>query len=93
MLKLNWEQALAWRMRRQLLDPVGNLSVAGVVRRLCGIQTQVASSAELAVRVRRETSRRGEVARALAEGRVIRRGLCAARCTCSHRRKAAPSSR
>jgi hypothetical protein len=70
--KITWEQALAWRMERHLLDPVGSLSVAGVVRRLCGIQTQVASSAELAVRVRRKTSRRGEVARALAEGRVIK---------------------
>jgi winged helix DNA-binding protein len=59
-------------MGRQLLDPVGSLTVAGVVRRLCGVQAQVASSAELAVRVRRKTSRRGEVARALAEGRVIK---------------------
>jgi hypothetical protein len=71
-LKISWEQALAWRMRRQLLDPVGTQTVAGVVRRLCGVQTQVASSAELAVRLRRTTSRRGEVARALAEGRVIK---------------------
>jgi hypothetical protein len=59
-------------MRRQLLDPVGGLPVAGVVRRLCGVQSQVASSAELAVRVRREASRRGEVGRALAEGRLIK---------------------
>jgi winged helix DNA-binding protein len=71
-LKIAWDQALAWRMERQLLDPVGRLTVAGVVRRLCGVQTQVASSAELAVRLRRNTSRRGEVARALAEGRVIK---------------------
>jgi hypothetical protein len=71
-LKISWRHALAWRMERQLLDPVGRLSVAGVVRRLCGVQTQVASSAELAVRVRRATSRGGEVARALAEGRVIK---------------------
>ena len=33
--------------------------VAGVVRRLCGVQAQVASSAELAVRVRRAASRTG----------------------------------
>lgn len=72
MLKISWKQALAWRMERQLLDPVGTLPVAGVVRRLGGVQTQVASSAELAVRVRRRTSRAGEVARALAEGRVIK---------------------
>jgi hypothetical protein len=71
-LKVSWRQALAWRMKRQLLDPVGKLPVAGVVRRLCGVQAQVASSAELAVRVRREASRPGEVGRALSEGRLIR---------------------
>src|SRR5213594_1349489 len=59
-------------MRRQLLDPIGTSSAPEVVRRLCGVQAQVASSAELAVRVRRSSSRRGEVARALAEGRLIR---------------------
>src|SRR5881275_1652537 len=69
---MTWPQVLAWRMRRQLLDPVGAASVPGVVRRLCGVQTQVASFAELAVRVRRRTSRRGEVGRALAEGRLVK---------------------
>lgn len=59
-------------MQRHLLDPVGALSVARVVGRLCGVQAQVASSAELAIRVRRESSRPGEVSRALAEGRVIK---------------------
>ena len=48
-------------MRRHLLDPIGRLSVPDVVGRLCGVQAQVASSAELAVRVRRDdvTTRRG----------------------------------
>jgi hypothetical protein len=50
LLKVGWRQALAWRMRRQLLDPVGSLSVSEVVRRLCGVQAQVVSSAELAGR-------------------------------------------
>jgi hypothetical protein len=70
--KVTWDQALAWRMRRQLLDPVGDRPVADVVRRLCGIQAQVASTAELCVRVRRETSRAGDVARALRQGRIIK---------------------
>jgi hypothetical protein len=69
---ISWQQALAWRMRRHLLDPVGRLPVADVVGRLCGVQTQVASSAELAIRVRRETSRHGEVDRALRDGRLIK---------------------
>jgi len=59
-------------MRRHYLDPVSDQSVAGVVRRLCGVQAQVASVAELCVRVRRKTSKAGDVARALSEGRVIK---------------------
>jgi hypothetical protein len=71
-LEISWPQALAWRMRRQLLDPVGDLTVAEVVGRLCGVQAQVASSAELAVRVRREDSEPGEVGRGLAAGSLIK---------------------
>lgn len=71
-LKVSWQQALAWRMERQLLDPLGGLPVVGVVRRLCGVQAQVASYAELAVRLRRQTSRAGEVRHALANGRLIK---------------------
>ena len=71
-VRVTWQQALAWRMQRQLLDPVGRLSVPRVVGRLCGVQAQVASSAELAVRIRREASQPGEVQRALREGRLIK---------------------
>jgi Winged helix DNA-binding domain len=70
--RITWKQALAWRMKRHLLDPVGDVPVAEVVGRLCGVQAQVASSAELAVRVRRRTSAPGEVGRALAEGRLVK---------------------
>jgi hypothetical protein len=71
-VRISWEQALAWRMRRHLLDPVSSFSVVDVVRRLCGVQAQVASSAELAIRVRQASSRTGEVARALRDGRLIK---------------------
>jgi hypothetical protein len=70
--QVSWEQALAWRMRRHLLLPVGDRPVAEVVRRLCGVQAQVASSAELCIRVRRTSSQSGDVARALRDGRVIK---------------------
>ena len=70
--KVTWRQALAWRMRRQLLDPVSDQTAAGVVRRLCGVQAQVASIAELCIRVRRKKSKPGDVARALREGRLIK---------------------
>ena len=59
-------------MRRQLLDPVGTESVEGVVRRLGAVPAQLDSAAELAVRTRRQRSRPGEVARALADGRIIK---------------------
>ena len=71
-LKVSWPQALAWRLQRQLLDPVIRQSVPDVVRRLCGVQAQVASSAELAVRVRRQSSAPGDVNRALSDGSLIK---------------------
>jgi hypothetical protein len=70
--KVTWQQALAWRMRRQLLDPVGDQTAVGVVHRLCAVQAQVASIAELCVRVRRKRSKAGDVARALGDGRLIK---------------------
>jgi len=70
--RVTWAQALAWRLERHLLEPVGSPEVVDVVRRLCGVQAQVASSAELAVRVRRHASRPGEVADALADGRLVK---------------------
>jgi winged helix DNA-binding protein len=71
-VSLSWSRALAWRLRQQLLDPVGTESVAGVVRRLGAVPAQPDATAELALRVRCERSRSGEVARALAEGRIIK---------------------
>ncbi len=71
-IRVTWAQALAWRMRRQLLDPAGRVPVDGVVRRLGAVQAQVASSAELAIRVRRQGSRSGEVAQALAKGTLVK---------------------
>ncbi|MEX2546906.1 MAG: crosslink repair DNA glycosylase YcaQ family protein [Chloroflexota bacterium] len=71
-LQVTWQEALAWRLERHLLNPVGASSVEDVVRRLCGVQAQVASSAELAIRVRQSKSKAGEVARALSDGRLIK---------------------
>lgn len=71
MTSVTWPQALAWRMRQQLLDPVGGLPVEEVVRRLQAVPAYPAPSAELALRLRQRRSRPGEVARALAEGRLV----------------------
>ncbi len=59
-------------MKRHLLDPIGDHRVTEVVDRLCGVQAQVASSAELAIRLRRAESSSGEVGRALTKGRLIK---------------------
>ncbi|QBX55518.1 hypothetical protein EXE58_08675 [Nocardioides seonyuensis] len=69
---ITWAQALAWRLQRHLLDPVGSESVADVVRRLGAVLSMNESLAELAVRTRRTTSRPGELAEALADGSVIK---------------------
>ncbi|HEY8239402.1 MAG TPA: crosslink repair DNA glycosylase YcaQ family protein, partial [Candidatus Limnocylindrales bacterium] len=66
--QLEWPQVLAWRLRRQLLDPIGTEPVEGVVGRLGAIQ---ATNGDLAIRVRRSSSSAGDLAQALADGRVI----------------------
>ena len=70
--RVTWAQALAWRMARHLLDPVGSESTTGVVRRLGAVLSMDESLAELAVRTRRATSRPGELATSLADGSVIK---------------------
>ncbi len=69
---VTWAQALAWRMERQLLDPIGSVPVAAVVRRLGAVLSMNESLAELAVRTRCSASEPGQLARALAEGEVIK---------------------
>jgi len=71
-VEVSWAQALAWRMRRHELDPVGRLTAPEVVRRLSGVQAQVASSAEMAIRVRSNAVNTGDVGRALAAGDLIK---------------------
>lgn len=71
-VSVTWGQALAWRLERHLLDPVGSASVADVVRRLGAVLSMDEALAELAVRTRRTRSRPGELATALADGEVIK---------------------
>lgn len=73
MLSLTWPAVLAWRMRRQLLDPVGSGSATDVVETLGAVAAQLdPASAELGIRTRRRTSRPGDVERALDEGSIIK---------------------
>ncbi|GIG21006.1 hypothetical protein Cch01nite_17300 [Cellulomonas chitinilytica] len=71
-MPLTWAQALAWRLRRHLLDPVGAGSSTDVVRALGAVPAHPDDAAELAVRTRRRESAPGDVARALADGALIR---------------------
>ena len=68
---VSWAQALAWRMERHLLDPVGSESAAGVVRRLGAVLSMDESLADLAVRTRQAAPAPGGLAAALAAGEVI----------------------
>src|SRR4029078_1848662 len=63
---------LAWRLERQLLDPMGSGAVADVVRRLGAVLAMDESPAEVAGGNRRTSSRSGELAKALVEGTVIK---------------------
>jgi hypothetical protein len=69
---LTWARALAWRLRRQLLDPIGTGSVADVVARLGAVPAWPDVAAELAIGARRRDGRSGDAARALAAGKVVK---------------------
>lgn len=71
-MSLRWSQVLAWRLRRQLLDPIGTGTAEDVVARLGAVPAYPAPSAELAVGVRRTSHRLGDVERAVGAGRLIR---------------------
>ena len=71
-MSVTWAQALAWRLRRQFLEPTGSVSLTEVVDRLSALPATPEESAELALRLRRERSRPGEVTRAIADGAIIR---------------------
>lgn len=70
-ISVTWAQALAWRMERHLLDPVGSMSAAGTVGRLGAVLSLDESWAELAVRTRSARAPTGDLARAVAHGTVI----------------------
>lgn len=70
--EVTWAQVLAWRMRRQLLDPVEQVDASEIVRRLCGVQAQVPAAAALAIGVRQSDPVPGAADRALGDGELMR---------------------
>ena len=73
MLSVTWPVARAWRLGRQLLEPVGPASVPEVIGALGAVAAQLdPSAAELGISARRRTFAPGDVRRALEAGEVVR---------------------
>ncbi|MGH3517868.1 MAG: DNA glycosylase AlkZ-like family protein [Haloechinothrix sp.] len=66
-MKVSWGQVSAWRMRRQYLDPRTKRTASEIVGRLCGVQAQVWSAAEMAVALRQSAPDRASVSRDFAD--------------------------
>jgi hypothetical protein len=71
-MKLTWDSVLAWRMRQQFLDRSKSQTAEAIVRRLCGLQSQVKSNAELAVAVRTPAPKKDAVQRAVTSKKLMR---------------------
>jgi hypothetical protein len=71
-MNLNLDSVLAWRMGRHFLDRPKGATTPAIVSRLCGVQAQVASSADLAIAVRQAKPNPGEVAKALAAKKIVK---------------------
>jgi hypothetical protein len=71
-MSLTWAGALAWRLRRQLLDPVAAVSVVDVVRTLGAVPAWPDAAAELAIGARRTDGKSGDASRALEAREVVK---------------------
>lgn len=72
MVSVSWPAALAWRLDRQLVDPVRPATTAEVVRALGAVAAQVEPAwSELGIRTRRQASAAGDVRRALDDGDIL----------------------
>ncbi len=70
--EVSWEQALAWRMKRQhLLERAALTELSAVVGRLCGLHAQLMSSVELALWARTDGLIRDDVRDALWRQRTL----------------------
>lgn len=72
MVSISWSQALAWRMQRHLLEPIGSVSIPEVVRRLGAVLATDEGSAAVAVGARCVQSQPGELGRAFVDGAIIK---------------------
>ncbi|GAC1408241.1 MAG: winged helix DNA-binding domain-containing protein [Chloroflexota bacterium] len=67
-----WDKVLAWRMARHFLELPAAGGPIEVVRRLAGVQAQVASASEMAVALRLTNPKMGELTEALNERTLIK---------------------
>ncbi|MFI7000684.1 DNA glycosylase AlkZ-like family protein [Nocardia sp. NPDC050175] len=70
-MRLTWDQVFAWRLRRQYVaEPAAGVSE--IVARLCGVQAQVTSAAEMAVALRSSAPAGGALVGELNDGTLIK---------------------
>jgi Winged helix DNA-binding domain len=71
-MKMTWDQVLAWRLERQFVDPCSDGAVGEIVSRLCGVQAQVGSAAQLAVALRQCSPQLDGVSAGLDDGSLVK---------------------
>ncbi|WP_017582738.1 winged helix DNA-binding domain-containing protein [Nocardiopsis valliformis] len=71
-MEITWEQVLAWRLQRQFVVPRGDATASEIIGRLCGVQAQVASSAESAVGNRQNNPLPGQIDSALNDRSIVK---------------------
>ncbi|MGY2027992.1 winged helix DNA-binding domain-containing protein [Nocardia gipuzkoensis] len=71
-LQVTWDQVFAWRLHRQYVRSRADEGVVAIAERLCGVQAQVTSAAELAVALRSVQPEPGGLVRALEDGTLLK---------------------
>ncbi|MEU4342021.1 winged helix DNA-binding domain-containing protein [Nocardia sp. NPDC023852] len=71
-MRVTWDQVFAWRLRRQYVEPRSDDGAVEVARRLCGVQSQVTSAAELAVALRSMKPDSSALVRSLDDGTLMK---------------------
>ncbi|MGK8522506.1 DNA glycosylase AlkZ-like family protein [Nocardia asteroides] len=71
-MRVTWDQVFAWRLHRQYVRSRADEGAAVIAERLCGVQAQVTSAAELAVALRSTKPEAGGLVRALEDGTLMK---------------------
>ncbi|MEU1994318.1 crosslink repair DNA glycosylase YcaQ family protein [Nocardia gamkensis] len=71
-MRATWDQVFAWRLDRQYVRSRADEGAVAIAGRLCGVQAQVASAAELAVGLRSTKPEPGGLVRALGDGALMK---------------------